>query len=162
MKIIVISDTHIPDRAEVLPGKLIEEIKGADIVIHAGDFVSLDFLQKLKSLSKNLKAVSGNMDPQEIKDILPRKEVFKAGNLKIGVFHGFGAPNKIFEILGAEFKGDKLDLIVFGHTHSTFNEKRENTLFFNPGSPTDKSCLDCNTYGVIEINGNIEAKIIKV
>ncbi len=162
MKIVVISDTHIPDKAEGLPAKLTEEIRGADMVIHAGDFVGFDFFQKLKSLCKNLKAVSGNMDPQEIKDILLRKEIFKAGNFKIGIFHGFGAPNKIFEVLGAEFKGDKLDVIVFGHTHSAFNEQRENALFFNPGSPTDKACEDCNTYGIIEVNDKIEAKIIKV
>ena len=162
MKIVVISDTHIPERAAGLPEKLLSEIKSADMLIHAGDFVSLAFLEKLKSLCKNVKAVCGNMDPQEIKDILPKKEIFKAGNFKIGIFHGYGAPNGIFETLNEEFKGDKLNIIIFGHTHATFNEKRGDTLFFNPGSPTDKLCVDCNTYGIIEINDKIEAKILKI
>ncbi|MDO8662717.1 MAG: metallophosphoesterase family protein [Candidatus Omnitrophota bacterium] len=162
MKIVVISDTHIPDRAASLPLKLIEEIKSADMVIHAGDFVAVDFLQRLKSICKNLKAVCGNMDPLEIKNILPQKEIFKAGNFKIGLFHGFGAPHRIFDILNSEFKSEKLDIIVFGHTHSALNEKRDNTIFFNPGSPTDKLCEDCNTYGVIEINDGIQAKILRI
>ncbi len=162
MKIVVISDTHIPDRAAGLPVKLTEEIRSADMVIHAGDFVGFEFFQKLKSLCKDLKAVCGNMDPLEIKTSLPQKEIFKVGNFKIGVFHGYGAPNRILEIINSEFKSEKLDIIVFGHTHSALNEKREGIVFFNPGSPTDKLCVDCNTYGVIEINDGIQAKILKV
>jgi len=162
LKIIVISDTHIPDRANVLPAKLLEEIKNADMVIHAGDFVSFELLQEIKSFCKNVKAVWGNMDPQEVRNAISQKEVFKAGNFKIGLYHGFGAPNNIFEVLNSEFKNDKLDVIVFGHTHSAFNEKRGGILFFNPGSPTDKFCENCNTYGIIEINDKIQAKVMKI
>jgi len=162
MKIVVISDTHIPERADNLPERLLEEIKNADMLIHAGDFVSFEFLEKIKSLCKEVKAVCGNMDSQKIKDILPQKEIFKAGNFKVGVFHGYGSPHNIFEVLNEAFKGDKLNIIVFGHTHAAFCEKRGDTLFFNPGSPTDKLCVDCNTYGIIEINDKIEAKIFKL
>ncbi|MDD5567835.1 MAG: metallophosphoesterase family protein [Candidatus Omnitrophica bacterium] len=162
LKIVVISDTHIPDRAKALPEKLIEEIKNADMVIHAGDMVSLDFLNGLKSISKCLRAVCGNMDPEEIKKALPQKDIFKAGNFKIGLFHGFGAPNRIFELLDSEFKNDKLDVVIFGHTHQVFNEKRNGALFFNPGSATDKSCVECNTYGVIEINDKIQSRIVNI
>ena len=162
MRIIVISDTHIPDRAATLPVKLLDEIKKADMVIHAGDLVSLQVLKEIRSLCKNVKAVWGNMDPQEVRDALPQKEVFIAGNFKIGLYHGYGAPNNIFGVLNSEFKNDKLDVIVFGHTHSVFNEKKGDVLFFNPGSLTDKLCDDCNTYGVIEIDDKIQAKIIKV
>lgn len=162
MRIVVISDTHIPDRASDLPPKLLEEIKNADMLIHAGDFVSLRFLNELKAISKNVKAVCGNMDPEEIRKALPQKEIFKAGNFKIGIFHGLGAPLKIFELLEAEFKNDKLDIIIFGHTHQVFNEKKGDTLYFNPGSATDKACVDCNTYGILEINDKINSKILKI
>ncbi|MFH0855185.1 MAG: metallophosphoesterase family protein [Candidatus Omnitrophota bacterium] len=162
MKIVVISDTHIPFKAIALPEKLVEEIKGADMLIHAGDMVSLGFLNELKSIAKCLKAVYGNMDPEEVRKVLPQKEIFKAGNFKIGVFHGCGSPNTIFELLDSEFKDDKPDIIVFGHTHQAFNEKRSGALFFNPGSATDKACAECNTYGIIEINDKIRSKILKV
>jgi hypothetical protein len=162
LKIIVISDTHISDKVDALPVRLLEEIKNADMVIHAGDLVSLDLLKQLKSLCKDVKAVWGNMDPQEVRDELPQKEVFKAGNFTIGLYHGYGAPNNIFGVLNSEFKNDKLDVIVFGHTHSAFNEKKGDVLFFNPGSLTDKLCSDCNTYGIIEINDKIQARIVKI
>jgi len=132
------------------------------MLIHAGDFVSLEFFERLKRLCKDIKAVCGNMDPQEIRDLLPPKVVFKAGRYKIGIFHGCGAPHGIFDLLNAEFRNDKLDIIVFGHTHGAYNEKRGEILYFNPGSPTDKACVDCNTYGIIEINDRIEARILKI
>ena len=162
MKIVVISDTHLTEKADMLPVKLLEEIKSADMVVHAGDFVSLELLKEIKSFCKDVKAVWGNMDPQEIRDVLAQKEVFKAGNFKIGLFHGHGAPNGMVELLSAEFKSDKPDIIIFGHSHSVMNETREGVLFFNPGSPTDKICADCRTYGIIEINGKIQSKIVKI
>ena len=102
------------------------------MVIHAGDLVSLDLLKQLKSLCKDVKAVWGNMDPQEVRDELPQKEVFKAGNFTIGLYHGYGAPNNIFGVLNSEFKNDKLDVIVFGHTHRAGYAKRT---FAPPGNP---------------------------
>ena len=162
MRIIVLSDTHIPERATDLPLKLVEEIKNADMVIHAGDFVSLALYEKIKSLCSNVRAVWGNMDPQELRGVLSQKEIFKAGNFKIGIFHGYGAPNRMVEILNLEFKDDKVDIIIFGHSHSTMNEKRGEILFFNPGSPTDKLFATANTYGVIEINDKIESRIVQL
>jgi putative phosphoesterase len=162
MKIIVLSDTHIPERAEALPKNLEEEIKLADMVIHAGDLTSLDFLEKLKKLSPNVKAVCGNMDQDEIKRKLPEKEILKIGKFKIAVTHGFGAPNKLIENLSSLFKDDNLDMIIFGHSHSPVNEKIGKTLFLNPGSPTDNVFARYLSYGVVEINGKIDAKIIKL
>ncbi|MDD2679689.1 MAG: metallophosphoesterase family protein [Candidatus Omnitrophica bacterium] len=162
MKIVVISDTHMTDKAGNLPTKLLEEIKTADMVIHAGDFISIELFEKIKSLCANVRAVCGNMDTPEIRQALPQKEIFKAGRYKIGVMHGYGSPAKLVEAISAEFKGEKPDIIIFGHSHSALNEKIGDTLFFNPGSPTDKMFATSNTYGIIEINAKIEAKIIEV
>ncbi|MCX5696097.1 MAG: metallophosphoesterase [Candidatus Omnitrophica bacterium] len=162
MKIVVISDTHLPERADRLPAKLLEEIKSADMLVHAGDFVSPELFKELKSLCKNVKAVWGNMDPQEIREELTQKEIFKVGNFKIGLYHGCGAPSSMVDTLSAEFKNDKPDIIIFGHSHSALNEKRAGILFFNPGSPTDKVFAAVNTYGIIEINDNIESRIVQL
>ncbi|MEX2105031.1 MAG: YfcE family phosphodiesterase, partial [Bacilli bacterium] len=35
MRIGVVSDTHIPKRAKLLPRKLIEGLKGVDLILHA-------------------------------------------------------------------------------------------------------------------------------
>ncbi len=162
MKIVVVSDTHIHDKTGQLPAKLAQEMKLADMVIHAGDFVTMATLEKIKSLSKNLKAVSGNMDSDEVKAALPKKEVFKLGRYSVGLTHGYGAPNNIAAVISEEFKGEKLDLVIFGHTHSAMNKKIGDTLFFNPGSPTDKIFAAANSFGVIELNDKIITKIIEV
>lgn len=162
MRICVISDTHIPDRASDIPQKVLEELKSADMVIHAGDFADISVLRKLRSLHNNVKAVWGNMDGQEIRNELPQKEILKIGKHKIGITHGFGPPNKLIEFLKEAFKQDNVNLIIFGHSHSSFNEKVEGILFFNPGSLTDKIFSAYNSYGIIEINDKIEAKIVKL
>jgi putative phosphoesterase len=102
------------------------------------------------------------MDDYDIKSRFPEKEIIKIGNHKIGVMHGYGHPNNLIDLLKDIFKDDELDIIIFGHSHTAFNEKINNILFFNPGSPTDKIFAPYNSYGIIEINDKIEAKIIKI
>lgn len=162
IRIGVISDTHIPDRAQYLPLQIMQEFKKMDMIIHAGDLVELNVLDKLKAICPDVKAVWGNMDPAKVRDKLPGKLIFKAGNYTIGVMHGYGAPNKLMEFLSSVFKDDNVNIIIFGHAHYSVNEKRGNTLFFNPGSLTDKLFSDYNSYGIIEINDKIEARIVKL
>lgn len=162
MKIGVISDTHIPDRAKEIPQKIMDDFKTVDMIIHAGDLVSLSVIDKLKRICNNVTAVWGNMDPQEVREKLPQKIVFKAGNHKIGVTHGYGAPNRLIDSLEKVFEGDKVDIIIFGHSHYSVNEERNGILFFNPGSATDKIFAAYNSYGIIEIDGKIDAKIVKI
>ena len=162
MKIVVISDTHICGGDAKFPDKLLEDIKSSDMIIHTGDFVDIECLEGLKGFSKEVKAVYGNMDSQELKDKLPEKEVFKAGRFKIGIMHGRGAPANLIDVLNEAFKKERPDLIVFGHSHAAFNEKIGDTIFFNPGSPFDKFFCQFNSYGVIEINEKIETRIVKI
>ena len=162
MRIGVISDTHIPDRAKEIPQKILDEFKKVDMVIHAGDLVDINVLDKLRKVCKNVTAVWGNMDPEEIKKVLPEKTILKIGNRRIGLIHGFGAPNKLIESLESVFKCDNVNIIIFGHSHYSVNEERNGILFFNPGSATDKIFSQYNSYGIIEINDKVEAKIIRI
>jgi hypothetical protein len=67
------------------------------------------------------------------------------------------------ELVAQIFEKDKVDIIVFGHSHNPVNETRDGILYFNPGSPTDKMFSPYNSYGIIEINENsVEGKIIKL
>lgn len=162
MKIGVISDTHIPDRAKEIPKKVLEEFKKMDMVIHAGDLVELSVLDELKLACKDVKAVWGNMDPYKVRERLPEKEIIRVGKFKIGVMHGYGSTNRLVELLTSIFKDEKLDIIIFGHSHQPLNEKRGDVLFFNPGSITDKTFAPYNSYGIIEINGTIDSRIVKI
>lgn len=162
MKIGVIADTHIPDRAKDIPKVILEDFKNVDMIIHAGDLIDLTVLDKLKTSCPDVRAVYGNMDPYEVRKKLAEKEIIEVGNYKIGVMHGYGNPHKLIDLLRQSFKNDNVDLIVFGHSHRGINEKLGNILYFNPGSPTDKIFSPYNSYGIIEINDKIEARIIKI
>lgn len=161
MRIVVISDTHMPRTAEDLPACIYEEIKRSDMILHAGDFVDIDVLNKLRKLDKPLKAVCGNMDSQAIRNELKEKEIVEAGKFKIGLIHGYGAPAGLVETVASEFTG--VDAIVFGHTHSPVNMTKDGVLFFNPGSPTDTVFAKANSFGILEITDDaIKGTIVKI
>lgn len=159
MKIIVLSDTHIPKTAPDLPKKIYAEIASADLVLHAGDFVEVEFLNKLKKILP-VRAVCGNMDTDELKKTLPQKDIIKIGKFRIGLIHGWGAPTKLIEVISKEFS--RVDAIVFGHSHIPTIQKVKNTLFFNPGTPTDKVFAAYNSYGILEIGKELTGTIVRI
>ena len=162
MKIGVISDTHIPIRAKEIPRQALEALKGMDMLIHVGDLVDLCVLDSLKSICSNVRAVYGNMDPAGVKKCLPEREIITVGRYRIGLTHGSGAPSYLINLVGEIFKNDKVDIIIFGHSHYPISEKKGGILYFNPGSLTDTVFSPFNSYGVIEINDEVKARIVKV
>jgi len=160
VRILVLSDTHIPRVAPDLPQEVYEEISKVDMIIHAGDFVEKELLDKLRTL-KDTRAVYGNMDSTEIRHELNSKEVIQIDKVRIGLTHGCGAPNDLVESVKREFTN--VDVIIFGHSHASLNITQEGILFFNPGSPTDKIFASSNSYGILEITDKkIEGKIVKL
>lgn len=160
MRILVISDTHIPRTANDLPKKIYDEITRVDMILHAGDFVEKGLYEKLQTL-KPITAVYGNMDSAVLHQLLKPKETIEAEGVRIGLIHGFGAPRDLCETVRKEFKG--VDAIVYGHSHASNNIIKDGILFFNPGTPTDKVFATINTYGILEVTGKkIEGHIIEV
>ena len=159
MKIGVISDTHIPFTASKLPRKVREYFRKCDLIVHAGDIVDSSVIKELEDLAET-KAVAGNMDNEYLKKHLPKKLLFEIEGKKIGVMHGSGACSKVRDLVAKEFV-PKPDIIIFGHSHIPVNREDKGTLFFNPGSATDKVHSNKCTFGIIEIeNGDIKAEII--
>jgi len=130
--------------------------------VHAGDMITLETAEALKNLGKKFIAVSGNMDNEEVKSNYPLKKIFKAGNFKIGLMHGYGPPAGLIGVLQQAFAGEDLDMIIFGHSHKDFNETIGGVLFFNPGSATDRIHCEYNSYGMIEVTDRITARVIKI
>ncbi len=160
MRILVLSDTHIPVAAQDLPGEIYKAIEGVDMIFHAGDIMDAGVLDKLRSL-KETKAVCGNMDSKELCMTLNSKEIINIGKFKIGLMHGYGAPSEIMPTVRREF--DKVDVLVFGHSHAAMNIKKDGVLYFNPGSPTDKIFASKNSYGILEVTDKtIEGTIIEI
>ncbi|MBF0570376.1 MAG: metallophosphoesterase family protein [Candidatus Omnitrophica bacterium] len=155
----VLSDTH----SFQIPPAIIERLKKADLIIHAGDICDLQTLKLLKKTAPT-KAVQGNMDELAVRKLLPLKEIIMCGNLKIGVTHGhIGETREALKNAMSSFKDDKMDVVIFGHSHQAMNEKVGPTLYFNPGSPNDVIKAKKFSYGIINIEaGKINAEIIKI
>ncbi|MBU0570772.1 MAG: metallophosphatase family protein [Candidatus Omnitrophica bacterium] len=162
MKIVVISDTHIPASAEDLPEKIKEQIKDCDCVVHAGDATEMKVINELR-LQAITHAVCGNMDSPEVKKALPETLLFEADGKVIGVVHGYGPSYAARQTAKKSFKGKKPDVIIFGHTHIPFNEMIDKILFLNPGSVSDRMFAPYRSFGIIDISpGSIKAEIIRL
>ncbi len=162
MKITVLADTHLGEAKGALPQALLESARSSDMVIHAGDLVHTSVLAELKKACPAVKAVWGNMDPYEVRRELPEKEIIAIGKHKIGVMHGWGRPDGLFEVLKSAFNGTGVDVIVFGHSHRPTSEEKEGVLYFNPGSPTDTVFAPYASFGIIEIGDDVKTRIVKL
>ncbi|MBL7073329.1 MAG: metallophosphoesterase family protein [Candidatus Omnitrophica bacterium] len=161
MKIGVISDTHISVFSSKLPQKVYECFKDCDLIVHAGDAIEMSVIKELGKIAE-VKAVRGNMDSRELKERFSEKIIFEAEGKKIGVVHGKGSSSKILRTVSGSFT-EKLDIVIFGHSHLPLNEKKGDTLFFNPGSAMDRVCSPYCSIGIIYIeDGNIRGEIIKI
>jgi len=151
MRIAVLADTHV-NLLEHLPKKLIDALSTVDLIIHAGDFTDVRLLEELKRL-REVKAVRGNMDSRELKTVLPVKEIIEIGNKRIGITHGSVGPWGIEERVRKMFESDRIDIIIYGHSHRPQNKVINDILFFNPGKAT-------NFFGILTIDGEAKGEII--
>jgi len=151
MKIGVVSDTHATSFAEV-PDRILLALAEVDLIIHAGDFVARDVLDGLKRLGE-VKAVQGNMDSEELKKILPEKELLIIEGKRIGIIHGWGSPYGIDDRVGKMF--EDVDIIVYGHSHYSQNEVKRGILFFNPGQAR-------NSFGILTVGKELKGEIINL
>lgn len=151
MRIGVVSDTHVTSLAEI-PEKILLALAEVDLIIHAGDFVTKDVLDGLKQLGE-VKAVQGNMDSDELKRILPEKELLVIEGKRIGIIHGWGSPYGIDDRVGKMF--EDVDVIVYGHSHYSQNEVKKGVLFFNPGRAR-------NSFGILTVGEEVRGEIINL
>jgi putative phosphoesterase len=151
MKIAVLADTHV-NTLEHLPKKIIDAISTVDLIIHAGDFTDVQVLEEFKQL-REVKAVQGNMDSLELKTMLPVKEIVEIESKRIGIIHGSGSPWGIEERVRKMFELDRIDVIVYGHSHKSQNKVIDDILLFNPGKATD-------SFGILTIDREVKGQII--
>lgn len=161
MKVAVISDTHIPASCSKLPEALIEQIKAVDLIIHAGDLTELYVLDELNKIART-EAVVGNMDSHKVTRILPEKRILELGDFRIGITHGVGHPDNLLYYAKGRFIGERLDCIIYGHSHRPSIDTFGDTIYFNPGSPTDEIFAPYNAFGILEIGKALVPKIIRL
>ncbi len=162
MKVLVVSDTHVPTLARRLPDQILEESAECEAIIHAGDLVSKSVADQFMSVN-TLYAVHGNQDSPSLRSLLPSRRVVELEGKRIGVVHGHTGPGMYTEDRAFNaFSSEQMDVIVFGHSHLPLNIQRGNVLMFNPGSAVAGRGGKGNTYGILELGASLCARIIPV
>ncbi len=154
----VVSDTHLYQVSKGLRDIFDIYLSDVDMIFHVGDVVSPQVVEFLKQ--KPFYGVCGNMDPVEVKNILPFKQVVEVEGFRIGLIHGWGPSAGLEERIVGEF--NDVDAIVYGHSHRPLNEYREGILLFNPGTATGYSSKGPHSIGILEVDKVITGKIIHV
>ena len=137
LRLVAVADTHVPKRARDLPARVWTAVDAADVVVHAGDWVTPALLDEFEARSARLVGVWGNNDGPELRRRLPEVARVTIEGLRLAVVHETGGRD------GRERRADAaypdVDVLVFGHSHIPWDTVSPNGLrLLNPGSPTDR------------------------
>ena len=151
MLIAVISDTHMPRGARRMPDACVERIREADLLLHAGDFSTLDVLRELEAIGPPVVGVHGNVDSVELRGLLPSERLVEADGARVGLLHDAGPRSGRLERMRRRF-GERADVVVFGHSHLPLHEQAEDGFqILNPGSPTERRRAPHHTMALIDV-----------
>lgn len=121
MRIGLISDTH-----GLLRPEAVAWLRGSDHIVHAGDIMGGEILEKLRAIAP-LTAVRGNNDFGAWAERLPETAAVELGGISILVLHDLSQ-------LGTDPQRAGHRVIVAGHSHKPRVEERHGVLYVNPGS----------------------------
>ncbi|MBG6218582.1 putative phosphoesterase [Arthrobacter sp. CAN_A6] len=153
IRLVLLSDTHLPKRAKMLPAALWDAVEAADVVVHAGDWTELALLDELAHRSRRLLACYGNNDDDESRHRLPLVARGVVGGLRFAVVHETGAKTGREARMDARFPDT--DVLVFGHSHIPWDTTTPGGLrLLNPGSPTDRRRQPHCSYMTAAVAGN--------
>jgi putative phosphoesterase len=135
--LLLISDTHLPVRAKDLPAPVWAAVDEVDVVVHAGDWVSVDLLDALQDRAARLVGVHGNNDGAELRARLPEVARVELDGVRFAVVHETGQKAGREPRCAAAYPD--ADVLVFGHSHIPWDTVAGTGLrLLNPGSPTDR------------------------
>ena len=159
MRLLLIADTHVPKRARDLPAQVWAEVANADVVVHAGDWVTPELLDELETRAARLIACWGNNDGPQLRSRLPERADATLDGLRLTVVHETGAT------AGREARMSRLypdtDVLVFGHSHIPWDTTTETGLrLLNPGSPTDRRRQPFCTYMTARVDNGALTDVV--
>lgn len=150
MKIGIISDTHMSKHFSKLKEFILKNFSDVDLIIHAGDYTSTEVITLLKAHG-NFVGVYGNNDKSKLRSLVSQKQIITIENFKIGICHGDGPQKNTIDNVTETFKDEKLDIIIFGHSHKPCIFTKEKTMYLNPGSCTSKRKEPWFSYIILEL-----------
>jgi putative phosphoesterase len=159
VRLLLIADTHIPARARDLPAPVWDEVDAADVVLHAGDWIAPEFLDRLQARAARLVACWGNNDGPALRARLAERVDVTLGGVHFTVVHETGAAS------GREARMTRLypdtEVLVFGHSHIPWDTTTDTGLrLLNPGSPTDRRRQPFCTYMTARVDNGALADVV--
>jgi putative phosphoesterase len=149
VQIAIISDTHMPRGRRRLQDECVARLRAADLIVHAGDLMTLPVLDELRELGEVV-AVYGNVDDAEVRAVLPATAVAEADGARLAVIHDAGPARGRLARMRARFPD--ADAVVFGHSHIPLHERATDGFqIFNPGSPTERRRSPAHTMGLARV-----------
>jgi len=161
MLLAVIADTHLPRGKRRLPDDCVRRLAEADLILHAGDFLSASTLAEIELIGPPVAAVQGNQDDAELCRQLPVERTVEAGGARIGMVHDSGAAKGRLRRMRGRFP--EADAVVFGHSHLPLHEEEDGFQIFNPGSPTERRRAPSHTMGLARVDhGRVRFELVEV
>jgi len=162
MKIVALSDTHAPRRWRSCPPRVAAHLRGADLILHAGDVCTVGVLDELSAFAP-VRAVLGNNDGPDVAAWgAPESVQLDLDGLQVAMIHDSGQAAGRIARMRRRFPG--AGLVVFGHSHIPLDQSGGGLRIFNPGSPTDRRRQPHGTIGLLTISaGRLQqARIVPV
>ncbi|MFC1989645.1 metallophosphoesterase family protein [Chloroflexota bacterium] len=169
MRVGLLSDTHIPEVAEILPDKLMEVFQGVDLILHAGDIYIPSVLDNLEQIAPVLAArgdddYGSTLTDQRVKE----RHILELEGKTLWLIHERPSHQSWLSPWWQSWlspeQNKKPDIVVFGHEHHTFVQHLDGTLFISSGSPTFLGYRrGPGTVGVLDINvGEADVQILQL
>jgi uncharacterized protein len=162
VKVVAVADTHAPRRWRRCPPVLAGHLRGADLILHAGDVCVANVLDELSQYAP-VHVVRGNNDGQDVADWgAPDTLQIDIAGLAVAMVHDSGQATGRLARLRRWFPAAQL--VVFGHSHIPLDQAGAGLRIFNPGSPTDRRRQPRGTIGLLDIDDGVlvSARIIPV
>ena len=156
MRVVVLSDTHAPRYWKACPPRVAEHLRGADLILHAGDVCVPSVLDEL-AVYAPVQVVLGNNDSPEVAAWgAPETVELDIDGLRVAMIHDSGPKAGRAARMQRRFPG--ADLVVFGHSHIPMDLTEAGVRIFNPGSPTDRRRQPHGTIGLLTV---VEGQLTK-
>jgi uncharacterized protein len=145
----VLSDTH-----GMLDDRIFEHFANCDEVWHAGDWGSLEVVNKLRAF-KPLRGVWGNIDSYETRAVFPQHNRFICEGVTVWLTHIGGYPGNYDKLVRPLIFQKPPKLFVCGHSHilKVQYDKTLNLLHINPGAAGKSGFHKVQTLVRFEIDG---------
>lgn len=160
VRAVVLADTHAPRRWRRCPPPVAAYLRGADLILHAGDVCTGDVLDELSGYAP-VRAVRGNNDGPDVAAWgAPDTLELELEGLPVAMVHDSGpAAGRCGRL---RRRGTGARLVIFGHSHIPLDQACDGARIFNPGSPTDRRRQPHGTLGLLHIRDGrlIEARIV--